>query len=930
MFHRNTGEVVNGIEFTRRNRITLTNKILISPQLKLLQYMLVIAGVYGTLFSLITGLNIPVYKNGLIAAIFLSALYFFILYLFHPIIKISLPLSFLLYLVSGYVFWDEIINGFWHLENIYISKYNSYYNTGILKYLVEEYDQKAVITIFFIFAAILLSLLICAVILRNSLRYLFVIITLFLVLLPFTVGFVPSPLPFGIYLACVISIIGIGTTMKEKHRHFNLKHLHGRHKVEDRLLEQNFKYVIGLKIGGFLAALLLALFLFTSIIITPDLYAAKFNVADTKNKIQKEMMEFNLEEAIQNISSIQLDGLDLFQGITASGGLSGGKLGRIGEVNFNYNTALRIQTTVTGSNLYLKGYVGSVYKGNYWDGLSKQDIKAYGKIAAIWENTDFTIGNQSSYFLSLIDKASVANSYKSFVFFANDMEVENISANSKYIYAPYYTVYAPDEIMNAANPEYVSPKQKQPAYQFSYYDCFNNILEFDEEEEYNDFINKSGISLSYATTNDSSSLAAYLAKMEEYRAFEKSYRKYVYDVYTSMPDAGLERIREYYGGMQYDNYKEKYGTKALSMLVDLVRKDLRSAATYSLSPGALPRGKDFVEYFLYENKTGYCTHFASAATMIFRTMGIPARYVEGYIVKPNDIAVGQTLGTQVLTERINGVNGEHQRIKKSIEITDANAHAWVEIYLDGFGWVPIEVTPGFSRNGIFMEDVNVQPGQTENSENPETPGVTPSPSPTQEAEQETKEEDKPADSKEEEEKASEEEKEASVSKGEDSGTGSLSADEETDKFFGSFFVKLAWVILWGLIIIAGVILFFALRAFVILSKREKAQKTSDLSRRVLLRYNEIKRILDYRSITIQEDLTYQEAADKVEEQWEVISPGSYRRFTDIALKAKFYQYCITRDESEEAEKFYKELIDSVYKNASLSKRLILRFIKVFH
>lgn len=928
MFRRNSGEVVNGIEFTRRNRITLTNKILISPQLKALQYMLVVAGVYGTLFCLISGLDIPVYTGVLTAAFFISALYFFTLYMLPSFIKYSLPLSLLLYLAAGYIFWDEIRNGFWHLENIYITKFNAYYNTSVLKYLVEEYDEKAVLTIFFIFAGVLLSLLICGLVLRNALRFLFVIITVPVVFLPFTVGYIPSSVPFGIYLACVISIIGIGTTMKEKHRHFNLKNLHGKHKVEDRLLEQNFKYVIGLKIGGFLAALLLALIMLVCIIVTPDLYDRKFDVADTKGKLQKEMMEFNLEDAVNNISSIQFNGLDLFQGITASGGLSGGKLGRIGEVDFNYRTALRIETPVTGTSIYLKGYVGSDYKGNYWDGLSKTDLKAYEETAKLWENTDFTIGNQSSYFLALLKEIAGPNSYQDFDFSVNNMEVEEVNSNSDYVYAPYYSVYEPDTSLDVTDPEYVSPKKRQISYSLSYYDCLNDLLLFDEKTEYTGFLGSSLITLRYLGGESSERVADDLRHLEDYRTFEKAYRQFVYQIYTRLPDTGLEHVREEYGGIKYSDYKERYGTKALEMLVDMVRSNLSATTSYSLSPGTLPKGKDFVEYFLYENKTGYCTHYASAATMIFRTMGIPARYVEGYIVKPRDINEGKDMGTAAVTQRTNGNEGEYQVVNKSIDISDANAHAWVEIYLDGFGWVPVEVTPGFCGSGDIAGTAGVLPDQEEENGSSDDLEATPTPSPSEDTKQEN--ENDPSDPKAANETASDDEKANGKSGGEADNTGSAVSGGEANSFFQTYIKKAAWVVIWSIILITAVALCILLRAFLILSKRERAQKTTDFSKRVLLRYNEIRRMLDYYSITVQEDMTCQEEAAQIEKEWKVLKPGRYRRFVDIVLKARFNQYCISEEESEEAEKFYRELVNSVYENTTFKKRFILRFIKVFH
>ncbi|MFQ7452488.1 MAG: transglutaminase-like domain-containing protein [Flavonifractor plautii] len=78
-------------------------------------------------------------------------------------------------------------------------------------------------------------------------------------------------------------------------------------------------------------------------------------------------------------------------------------------------------------------------------------------------------------------------------------------------------------------------------------------------------------------------------------------------------------------------------------------------------------GEDFVAWFLTESHRGYCMHFASAAVLLLRSMGVPARYVSGFVA---DVPA---------SGRVN--------------VPDSAAHAWVEVYIDGYGWEPVEVTP---------------------------------------------------------------------------------------------------------------------------------------------------------------------------------------------------------------------------------------------
>lgn len=93
---------------------------------------------------------------------------------------------------------------------------------------------------------------------------------------------------------------------------------------------------------------------------------------------------------------------------------------------------------------------------------------------------------------------------------------------------------------------------------------------------------------------------------------------------------------------------------------------------YSLDVPSLPSGADAVDYFLFEHRRGYCEHFATAYAVLCRLAGIPSRVVTGYS------------------------NGDYSPFTGLYEVNLTDAHAWVEIYLEGIGWVTREPTPGFS------------------------------------------------------------------------------------------------------------------------------------------------------------------------------------------------------------------------------------------
>lgn len=165
--------------------------------------------------------------------------------------------------------------------------------------------------------------------------------------------------------------------------------------------------------------------------------------------------------------------------------------------------------------------------------------------------------------------------------------------------------------------------------------------------------------------------------------------------------------------------------KAIDALTEYYQENI----PYTLKPGMTPYKKDFVNYFLAENKRGYCAHFASAATLIFRYLGIPARYVEGYAIDPSDIAGrGEILSDKDYSQYYDGFSPLQTNAVVSVDATDANAHAWVEVYDSKVGWIVADVTPVSYEEepgeSLFQRLVNFltggQDSETQDDENEDT------------------------------------------------------------------------------------------------------------------------------------------------------------------------------------------------------------------
>lgn len=117
-----------------------------------------------------------------------------------------------------------------------------------------------------------------------------------------------------------------------------------------------------------------------------------------------------------------------------------------------------------------------------------------------------------------------------------------------------------------------------------------------------------------------------------------------------------------------------------------IRDYVKESAEYDLKTAKMPMGQsDFAMWFLEKSDTGYCAHFATAAAVLLRAVGIPTRYVSGYAVQVKDT---------------------------NVVVQQRHAHAWVEYWLPGMGWMILEATPSAWRQDISSDGSSQTSSQT--------------------------------------------------------------------------------------------------------------------------------------------------------------------------------------------------------------------------
>ena len=154
---------------------------------------------------------------------------------------------------------------------------------------------------------------------------------------------------------------------------------------------------------------------------------------------------------------------------------------------------------------------------------------------------------------------------------------------------------------------------------------------------------------------------------------ESNYNRFVYDNYVQLSRNTEKIIANLLGSKG----RTKEGHISYKRAIETVTGTLDEKFLYSNRGKRLKKNEDFFEAFTEEGR-GYDVHFATAATLMFRYYGIPARYVEGYIITQEDIK---------------GMD----KNKGIISIPLKNSHSWTEIYIDGLGFVPVEVSLPYKK-----------------------------------------------------------------------------------------------------------------------------------------------------------------------------------------------------------------------------------------
>ncbi len=315
-----------------------------------------------------------------------------------------------------------------------------------------------------------------------------------------------------------------------------------------------------------------------------------------------------------------------------------------------------------------------------------------------------------------------------------------------------------------------------------------------------------------------------------------------------------------------------------------IRDYIHDKAKYTLRPEAISADTDFASAFLLQTGEGYCVHYATAGVLLCRMMNIPARYATGYVVFGSDFV------------RVDGnVDGQVSDYVYSYEaqVPDSRAHAWAEVYLPGYGWMPFEFTESYT-----LSDSPVAQGTDMTTDSTTTTSTH-----------------------------------TSINLVSSSST-STTATTPMNATHGNTPSGIAMTpamqtlctVLMILFLIALLIAMYVMLHYIIYSRREQKMTQHDPNLAVAATYALLLRILTAQGITRRPQQSHEEFAHIAEAKCNAIPKGAMQSAVDTQLAATFSRDGITHEAAAEQYAFLCALIQAIYTKASPCKRFAMRWL----
>lgn len=320
-----------------------------------------------------------------------------------------------------------------------------------------------------------------------------------------------------------------------------------------------------------------------------------------------------------------------------------GELDQLKAFGGNGRTALQI-TMSNPEPMYFRGFVGEQFDGKSW-------CPGDGATAVSFSDLFYWLHEKDFYGQSQAGDL-YARDYKGK---PGSIDVINKDACAQYIYTPYSLNQTEEKIAQKRQigDRNIESEEGLRSYHFQ---CTNQALK-----------------KSYVLQNKLGRL-----KDDAYLDAEESYRKYVYK-----NDLNLDKEEEALMSQLLGEKKERTVAEAQVLILNYLNENIK------YSKKTLENGDEAVlPYFLKVSKSGYAPLYATAATLMMRYCGIPARYVEGYILPK---------------EKVEMMNAD-----EAFALTQNYAHAWCEFYLDGIGWIPFETVPKYLNPELFEPTKDMQ------------------------------------------------------------------------------------------------------------------------------------------------------------------------------------------------------------------------------